>query len=78
MNTALLENRVAADAAKMRLQTGGPYQKRGLWVQVHGEEVLMVTEPGLGCCVHGPQMVGAENIRASLGSQPVQPDVINQ
>ena len=33
---------------------------------------------GLGCCVHGPQMDGAENIRASLGAQPVQPEVIIQ
>lgn len=48
MNTALLGNRVAADAAKMRPQTGGPYQKRGLWVQVHGEEVLVVTETRTG------------------------------
>lgn len=33
---------------------------------------------GLGCCVHGPQMEVAENIRASFGSQPVQPEVIIQ
>ncbi len=33
---------------------------------------------GLGCCVQGPQMLGAENIRASLGSHPVHPLVIIQ
>ena len=33
---------------------------------------------GEGCCVHGPKMEGAENMRASLGSHPVHPDVIIQ
>ena len=33
---------------------------------------------GLACCFHGPQMLGAENMRASLGSHPVQPEVIIQ
>ena len=33
---------------------------------------------GLGCFFHGPQILGAENIRASLGSHPVQPEVIIQ
>ena len=33
---------------------------------------------GFLCCVHGPNILVAENILASLGSQPVQPDVIIQ
>ena len=33
---------------------------------------------GLGCCFHGPQILGAENIRAALGAHPVHPLVIIQ
>lgn len=44
VSTALLGNRVLADAANVKPQTGGPYQRREQWTQAHGEDIPTVTE----------------------------------
>ena len=76
---AVLELNGQPDVTGIARMTRPPHIGHEDILAVDGEdEGALSLESPVGFRTTGPQMVGAENMRASLGSQPVQPEVIIQ